>query len=303
MTREAQEPQEPRRTDRAIVAGVDGSPESLAAAEWAAREAENRRVPLRLAHAWRWEPLDLPLVQDPTGQEKAARDLVRAAEAEIAARHPEVAVSASVLPDTPVAALLAAQEDAEMLVIGSRGHGAVAGFLLGSYGQQVIAAATRPVVSVRARDGEAAEPPTGEILVGQQGTPEDSEPVLRFAFETAAARGAAIRAVRAWSLPPLYAYSPASMRLADDAGGLVPFEEKALREALAPWRERYPYVPVTEHVELGSAGQVLLTTSGAAQLLVVGRRARRGALGQRIGSVAHAALHLAPCPVAVVPQG
>ncbi|GHA86521.1 universal stress protein [Streptomyces termitum] len=300
MTREAQEP---RRTDRAIVAGVDGSPESLAAAEWAAREAENRRVPLRLAHAWRWEPLDLPLVQDPTGLEKAAHDLVHAAEAEITARHPEVAVSASVLPDTPVAALLAAQEEAEMLVIGSRGHGAVAGFLLGSYGQQVIAAATRPVVSVRARDGEAAEPPTGEILVGQQGTPEDSEPVLRFAFETAAARGAAIRAVRAWSLPPLYAYSPASMRLADDAGGLVPFEEKALREALAPWRERYPYVPVTEHVELGSAGQVLLTTSGAAQLLVVGRRARRGALGQRIGSVAHAALHLAPCPVAVVPQG
>ncbi|MEF9881256.1 universal stress protein [Streptomyces sp. P9-A4] len=288
---------------REIVAGVDGSPESLAAADWAAREALHRGLPLRLAHAWRWEPLDLPLVQDRATQEQAAEAVLREAEATVAGRYPGLALSAEVLPDTPVAALLGAEERAEMLVIGSRGHGAVTGFLLGSYGQQVIAAATRPVVAVRSRDGEPAEPPTGHVVVGQLGSPEDSAAALGFAFATAAARGASVRAVRAWSLPPLYAYSPASMRLADEAGGLVPYEEKALREALSPWRERYPDVSVTEHVELGSAGQVLLSGSGAAQLLVVGRRAKRGAVGPRIGSVAHAALHLAPCPVAVVPQG
>ncbi|WP_328946235.1 universal stress protein [Streptomyces sp. NBC_00250] len=287
---------------REIVAGVDGSPESLAAADWAAREALHRGLPLRLAHAWRWEPIDLPLVQDRATQERAADAVLREAEATIAARYPELALTAEVLVDTPVAALLGAEERAEMLVLGSRGHGAVAGFLLGSYGQQIIAAATGPVVAVRSRDGEPAEPPTGHVLVGQLGSAEDSAAALGFAFGTAAARGASVRAVRAWSLPPLYAYSPASMRLADEAGGLVPYEEKALREALAPWRERYPDVPVTEHVELGSAGQVLLSASGAAQLLVVGRRAKRGAVGPRIGSVAHAALHLAPCPVAVVPQ-
>ncbi|MFF8378268.1 universal stress protein [Streptomyces sp. NPDC015661] len=288
---------------REIVAGVDGSPESLAAADWAAREALRRGLPLRLAHAWRWEPLDIPLVQDPEEQQRAAYAVLREAEATIAERHPGLALTAELLPDTPVAALLGTEERAELLVIGSRGHGAVTGFLLGSYGQQIIAGATRPVVAVRSRDGEQAEPPSGYVLVGQHGTPEDSAAALGFAFETAAARGAAVRAVRAWSLPPLYAYSPASMRLADEAGGLVPYEEKALREALSPWRERYPDVPVVEHVELGSAGQVLLSGSGGAQLLVVGRRARRGALGPRIGSVAHAALHLAPCPVAVIPQG
>ncbi|MFB7542323.1 universal stress protein [Streptomyces zaomyceticus] len=288
---------------REIVAGVDGSPESVAAADWAAREAHHRGLPLRLAHAWRWEPIDLPLVQDRATQERAAEAVLREAETTIAVRYPDVALTAEVLLDTPVTALLGTEERAEMLVIGSRGHGAVAGFLLGSYGRQIIAAATRPVVAVRSRDGEPAEPPTGHVLVGQLGSPEDSAATLGFAFETAAARGASVRAVRAWSLPPLYAYSPASMRLADEAGGLVPYEEKTLREALAPWRERYPDVPVTEHVELGSAGQVLLSASGAAQLLVVGRRARRGAVGGRIGSVAHAALHLAPCPVAVVPQG
>lgn len=288
---------------REIVAGVDGSPESLAAADWAAREALHRGLPLRLAHAWRWEPLDIPLVQDRAAQERAADEVLRAAEDTIARRHPDVTLTAEVLRDTPVAALLGTEPRAEILVIGSRGHGAVSGFLLGSYGQQIIAAAGRPVVAVRSRDGEPAEPPVGDVLVGQHGSPEDSAATLGFAFGTAAARGASVRAVRAWSLPPLYAYSPASMRLADEAGGLVPYEEKALREALAPWRERFPEVPVTEHVELGSAGQVLLSASGAAQLLVVGRRARRGALGQRIGSVAHAALHLAPCPVAVIPQG
>ncbi|MFF9852523.1 universal stress protein [Streptomyces litmocidini] len=288
---------------REIVVGVDGSPESLAAADWAAREALHRGLPLRLAHAWRWEPLDLPLVQDPDVQQRTAYAVLHEAEATIAARHPGLALTAELLPDVPVPALLGTEDRAEMLVIGSRGHGAVAGFLLGSYGQQIIAASARPVVAVRSRDGEQAEPPSGYVLVGQLGGPEDSAAPLGFAFGTAAARGATVRAVRAWSLPPLYAYSPASMRLADEAGGLVPYEEKALRAALAPWRERYPDVPVSEHVELGSAGQVLLSVSGGAQLLVVGRRARRGAVGPRIGSVAHAALHLAPCPVAVVPQG
>lgn len=291
---------------RQIVAGVDGSPESLAAADWAAHEARHRGLPLRLVHAWRWEPLDVPLAQDPTSQERAAHDAVRQAGRTVAERYPDLETTTEVLPDAPVAALLSTEERAEMLVIGSRGHGALAGFLLGSYGQQIIAAATRPVVAVRSGQDEGAGPTSGpqggEIVVGQQGGAEDSAPALRFAFETAAARGASVRAVRAWSLPPLYAYGPGTLAPADEAGGLVPYEEKALRDALVPWRARFPEVPVAEHVEIGSAGQVLLASSGDAQLLVVGRRARHGALGPRIGSVAHAALHLAPCPVAVVPH-
>ena len=111
-----------------------------------------------------------------------------------------------------------------------------------------------------------------------------------------------MRAVRAWTLPPVFAYSPGSLKLLDEAGGLEPYEKKALAAALQPWRERFPDVPVVEHVEMGSAGQVLLSLSGRAQLLVVGRRADRSAVGARIGSVAHAVMHHAPCPVAVVPH-
>ncbi|MFE7776201.1 universal stress protein [Streptomyces sp. NPDC057445] len=287
---------------RAIVTGVDGSPESLAAADWAAREAALRGLPLRIVHAWLWQPLDVPIVQDKEEQGQSAHTILRAAETHVVSRYPDVPVTAEVVSDTAVSALLSEAQRANMLVLGSRGYGAIAGFLLGSYGQQVIAASSCPVVSVRARDGGADKTAGGEIVVGQQGDADDSDHVLQFAFEAAAARGATLRAVRAWSLPPIFAYSPGSMRLADEAGGLEPFEKKTLEHALKPWREKYPTVTVTPHVELGSAGQVLLSVATRAQLLILGRQVRRSPIGGRIGSAAHAALHHATCPVAVVPH-
>ncbi|MDT9683950.1 universal stress protein [Streptomyces sp. TRM76323] len=292
---------------RAITAGVDGSPESLAAAAWAAREAALRGLPLRLVHAWLWQPLDVPPDQDREAEARRAQGVLDEAEAEVRRLHPDVPVTSHLVADAPVPALLEAGGTAEMLVVGSRGRGALLGFLLGSYGQQVIAASVCPVVAVRAPRGDGAGPSAGpgrgEVVVGQQGGPEESAAVLGFAFAAAAARGVGVRAVRAWSLPSLYAYSPGSMALADEAGGLEPFERKALADALAPWRERYPDVPVTEHVELGSGGQVLLSAVSRAGLTVVGRRVRQAPVGPRIGSVAHAVLHHAPSPVAVVPHG
>ncbi|MGW2516717.1 universal stress protein [Streptomyces sp. NPDC001617] len=287
---------------RPITAGVDGTEESLAALDWAAREAVRRGLPLRVVQAWRFQPYD---AIDAAGQETQAgwvRDAVAQAAQAVAARHSGLEVTTEVLEGETVDALVGAAAEAELLVLGSRGHGPVVGFLLGSVGQQVIAEATRPVVLVRAGDQPSTEAAGREIVVGQQGEPDDSAETLRFAFETAAARGATVRAVRAWTLPPVFAYSPASMELLDEAGGLEPYEKRALTAALQPWRERFPDVPVVEHVEIGSAGQVLLAVAARAQLMVVGRRAHRTAVGARIGSVAHGVLHHAECPVAVVPH-
>ncbi|WP_372349168.1 universal stress protein [Streptomyces sp. KL116D] len=290
---------------RPITAGVDGSPESAAAAAWAAREAVRRDLPLRLVHVGQRLPetLVLAALEDTQDrQDRWAGDLLAETEQEIAERHPGLAVTTDVLGEDGAASpLVAAAGDAELLALGARGHGALVGFLLGSVGQQVIAGAERPVVLVREGDEASAEAAGRDVIVGQEGDPEDSAAALEFAFTTAAARGAGVRAVRAWSLPPVFAYSPASLALLDESGGMEPHEKKALAAALAPWRERFPDVPVTEHVEIGSAGQVLLSVASEAQLLVVGRRARRTAVGARIGSVAHAVLHHAPCPVAVVP--
>lgn len=288
-------------TTRPITAGVDGTSESLAALAWAGREAVRRGLPLRVVHAWQWQPHEAITV-DRDGQARWAREALAEAARGVAERHPELEVTTELVEGHPVESLVGAAEHAEMLVLGSRGHGVVVGFLLGSVGQQVLVESPRPVVFVRAEDSAAAEAAGREVVVGQHGSPEDSADVLRFAFETAAARGAALRAVRAWTLPPLYAYSPGSLRLLDEAGGLEPYEKNALAQALQPWRERFPDVPVTQHVEMGSAGQVLLSVAGRAQLMVVGRRAHRTAVGARIGSVAHGVLHHAHRPVAVVPH-
>ncbi|MHB9756316.1 universal stress protein [Streptomyces sp. BYX5S] len=288
---------------RPITAGVDGSPESAAAAAWAAREAERRGLPLRLVHVGEPAPDALALGADDSALAQWAGDLLADTEQEIAERHPGLAVTTDVLDgDGPAESLLGAARDADCLVLGSRGHGVLVGFLLGSVGQQVIARADSPVVLVRAGDEASADASGRDVVVGQEGDPEDSAAAMEFAFSTARARGVAVRAVRAWSLPPVFAYSPGSLQLLDDAGGIEPYERKALAAALAPWRDRYPDVRVREHVEIGSAGQVLLSVASEAQLLVVGRRARRTAIGSRIGSVAHAVLHHAPCPVAVVPH-
>ncbi|MFI1046179.1 universal stress protein [Streptomyces griseoruber] len=285
-----------------ITAGVDGTDESLAALAWAAREAVRRDTALRVVHAWKHRPDTAPEVADRDAQRAWVGDAVERAVATVTERHPGLAVTTDVLEGHPVQTLLSAAADAELLVLGSRGHGPVVGFLLGSVGQQVIAEAACPVVLVRAGDKPSSEVAGHEIVVGQQGEPEDSAAALRFAFETAAARGASVRVVRAWSLPPVFAYSPGSLKLLDEAGGLEPFEKKALDDAVRPWRERFPDVHVVEHIEMGSAGQVLLSVAGRAQLMVVGRRAHRTAVGARIGSVAHGVLHHADCPVAVVPH-
>ncbi|MFI1000231.1 universal stress protein [Streptomyces galbus] len=284
-----------------ITAGVDGTDESLAALAWAAREAVRRDAALRVVHVWEFQPDAAPDVADRAAQERWVREGVAGAVRTVAGRHPALEVTTDVLEGPPADTLLDAARGAGMLVLGSRGHGPFVGFLLGSVGQQAITEAVCPVVSVRSGDKASDEVAGHEVVVGQQGEPEDSAAALRFAFETAAARGASVRAVRAWTLPPVFAYSPGSLRLLDEAGGLEPFERQALAAALAPWRERFPDVPVVEHVEMGSAAQVLLSVSGRAQLLVVGRRAHRTAIGARIGSVAHGMLHHADCPVAVVP--
>ncbi|GHH41010.1 universal stress protein [Streptomyces umbrinus] len=278
---------------RPITVGVDGSAESLAAVHWAAREAVRRSLALRVVHAW--EKSD---GEDRTGD---VRDALAETAREVTDRHADLPVTTDLLEGDRVEALVAEAADAETLVLGTRGHGAIVGFLLGSVGQQVVAESTRPVVLVRAGDLAESEAAGREIVVGQQGGPDDSAAALEFAFETAAARGAGVRVVRAWSLPTVFTFSPGSLRLADEAGGLEQYEEKALSEALLPFTERFPDVRVTRHVEMGSAGEVLLTAAAPAQLLVVGRRAHRSAVGARVGSVAHAAMHHAPCPVAVVP--
>ncbi|MEU2992644.1 universal stress protein [Streptomyces griseoincarnatus] len=297
--------------DRMITVGLDGSPESRVAAEWAAREAALRQVPVRLLHVW--QPVPEPVVQAPllgaeTLQHWTERIPREAAEG-LRRRHPGVEVTIEQRAGTSADALVDGARDAELLVLGSRALSGLAGFLVGSVGQSVVAHAEVPVVLVRAGEQAADEhvmDPAGipsaatgfrPVVLGLD-TDSPDETVITFAFEEARRRRTALTVVQGWNLPPSYVYSLAAG--VDPREDAVREQAAALTEALLPWREKYPDVEVTERSRLGSPADHLIDAARDASLVVVGRRIRRNPFGVHIGAVAHAVMHHATAPVAVV---
>jgi nucleotide-binding universal stress UspA family protein len=284
-----------------VTVGLDGSPASLAAARWAADEAEKRKLTLRLLHAWPLlapEPARLPSEVD---QNYWAKRLVHTAQAELQTRHPGLTVVGSLVAEDAQEALLQAAEDAEMLVLGSRGMEAVESYFMGDVSLPVVARAERPVVLVRSdpTDEERAPGTPARVVVALKlHTPGHG--LLDFAFHTAAARGAPLTAVHSRSVP-LHARMPwghdhtVTEEMTKDA-------RTALSDALRPWREKYPQVEVVESIRLESPGRAVVRAAEDASLLVVGRRAHRRGTGHHLGPIAQAAIHHVRCPVAVVPH-
>ncbi|MFJ9949708.1 universal stress protein [Kitasatospora sp. NPDC091207] len=286
-----------------VLAGVDGSPASTAAAHWAAEEALRRDAPLRLVHAWPWLTDGRAAFADTDALPAAAQQVVLDAAAAIRRGHPGLAVRADVVLDAAVDGLVAAAADAALLVLGSRGLGGFAGLLLGSVSRATVARSAVPAVVVRpsgrpdGTTGAPAAPP--EVVVGIDTRAVD-EAVLAFAFREAGLRGARLRAVHGWDLPPAFAtvgFVPSGPEVAE----LEALETKALSLALAEWRDRYPGTELVEQVGLGAA-RTLVAAAGTADLVVVGRRDRPHDIGRRLGRVAHAVLQHADAPVAVVPH-
>lgn len=282
-----------------ITVGLDGTDHASAAAAWAAEEAERRGSSLRLVHAWVWRPTDVVYVGDRAAEERWLRNMLDEARSRVVGRHPALDVTTELLVDDPVPALLAEAARADMLVLGSRGYGTLTGYLIGSVSLKVLRQAAGPVVMVGIPDSSTLQQ-DAEVVVGvEPGQIGDS--VLEFAFSAAAERGATLRAVHAWSVPTVLAWSPGSLYLVDEANGLDRINRDVLADTLRPWRDKYPQVEVIEHFEIGSASEVLLSNSARAGLVVVGRRSHEAGL-RRLGPVTHAVLHHATAPVAVVPH-
>jgi nucleotide-binding universal stress UspA family protein len=134
-------------TDRVVV-GVDGSMGSAVALEFALAEARARRATLEVVHSWTIPAIAVPYVPDTTDLESAARQLVdeMVGAAGVAADDPSV--TRTVLPGAPAGTLLAAGDDADVIVVGSRGHGGFKGLLLGSVSHQVASHSTCPTIVV-----------------------------------------------------------------------------------------------------------------------------------------------------------
>jgi nucleotide-binding universal stress UspA family protein len=147
-----------------IVVGVDGSDESREALRWGVEEGRFRKAPVRAIHAWELPliPTDVGLVPprpdivaELTSLAEGAQRLVETLVEDVVGDAQDVAVDAVAIEGKPSQVLFdAAEEGAQMIVVGSRGHGGFTALLLGSVSEQVARHAPCPVViHRRRRDG------------------------------------------------------------------------------------------------------------------------------------------------------
>ncbi|GAA2873591.1 universal stress protein [Streptomyces mexicanus] len=285
-----------------VVVGVDGSDRSLTAVDWAVDEAARHGLPLRLVYASLWERYEGALPSaggDRPPEQVRAENAIGTAAERARQRNPDAKVSADILPEDAVSALLDAGDSAFTLVLGSRGRGELKELLLGSVSLAVAARARCPVVVVRG-DIAGLAGSHERILLGA-GDPGTSGEAVRFAFREAELRGCVLDAVRAWRRPAhqTVGYLPADQD--PGRGGqarAAAFLDELLRGAMAD----HPAVRVRGATVEGPAHRVLVDRSAAADLVIVGARRRVGYFGLQLGRTAHALLHHAQCPVAVVPH-
>lgn len=283
-----------------LVVGVDGSEPSLRAVDWAADEAALRGLPLRLVYASLWERYEGTSLAEELrkARQVMAEDIVETAARRVRTRQPDVKVTTEVLPEEPEYALVRESRSAAAMVLGSRGRSSLAEAVLGSVSVAVAGHALCPVIVLRGSPDNRSVPGRhGRIVVGVGEEPTDAA-AMRFAVEEARRRGVPLEAIRAWRCPahettdhPLLAGEPARLH-----------REKAAEVLEAALRDVPADVEVRRRTVEGHARQVLLGASADADLLVVGARRREGHYGLQLGRVAHAVLHHAVCPVAVVPQ-
>lgn len=283
--------------DRRIVVGVDGTPASRAAVEWAARDAGLRHRNITLAHVVltpeMGEWVDVPLSERYTSaRQERGRELLEDASALIATTAgAAVSVDTRVITDAVVPALVHLSKDAELVVVGCRGLNALAGMVLGSVSRGLLHHAQCPVVVVH---DEHQAPKDAPVVVGVDGSPA-SEAATALAFEEASWRGV--------DLVALHACSDDNTEIPDVGwADLETLGAEILSEQLAGWRDRYPEVHVRPIVARTSPARWIVEQADAAQLVVVGSHGRGGFAGMLLGSVSNAVVQAARVPVIVTRQ-
>lgn len=289
-----------------IVVGLDGSPESLAAARWAGREATLRDLPLHLVHTFVIPAVGIIGYTVPTaltdGLYATGEQVIADATTELRAAHPGLEITARLLQIDPRPALVEASTDAVLTVVGTRGGGRIPEVILGSVALHVTAHGRSPVavIPVGADVTTAAQTETdGPVRLGVDGS-RVSEAAVEFAFDEADRRRAPLQAVIVWDDADLRGLVAAGTPLdlvEDDK------EHALLAEQLAGWRDKYPDVVVEQVVRRGRAAEALLRAEAdrpAPQMIVVGSRGRGGFAGLLLGSTSHSLIGHSRWPVVVV---
>ncbi len=141
-------------TERVVV-GVDGSPASAAAMAWAARYARAVGAAVRVVLAWHYpaaagqEPVGVAPPSVTAEVEQSRNEILDKAIAAAFGEPPDVAVERSIRHGHPAQVLIDESKDADLLVVGNRGHGGFTGMMLGSVSTHCVTHAHCPVTVVR----------------------------------------------------------------------------------------------------------------------------------------------------------
>lgn len=289
--------QTPHRT---ILVGVDGSAEALTAVRWGAHDAALRNAPLTLVHVVNDPVREWTQVPAPASfrqwQERRAREFIASA-IKVAQESGPVEIDSKVLHSAVVPTLLDLSKEAEMVVVGYRGHGgALARNFLGSVSSALVYHAHCPVAVIHDDEPLVSNVERAPILVGIDGSPA-SEAATAIAFDTASRRGVGVLALHIWTDPRVFDLKDKFQDADWDAG--LSHQEEMLAERLAGWHERYPEVGIRRRIEIGDPATPLIEASERAQLIVVGSHGRGGFAGTFLGSVGAAVVNRARIPVIV----
>ncbi|MFZ2511712.1 MAG: universal stress protein, partial [Gordonia sp. (in: high G+C Gram-positive bacteria)] len=206
---------------------------------------------------------------------------------------PGVDATGEIIEGRPVLVLRQLSHRAHLMVVGRRGLGGVKGLLLGSVSSDLAAHAECPVVVV------SDDPPTtGPIVVGVDGSPVSAQAVTE-AFRVASTLDAPLIAVHTYADYP----GISSFDLVEDGRQqLLDEARENLGSQLAGAEQDNPDVAVETVVTMQPAAEQILDTAASAQLIVVGSRGRGGFRSMLLGSTSQAILHVAACPVMIVPH-
>ncbi|MET7423677.1 universal stress protein [Dactylosporangium sp. NPDC005555] len=271
--------------ERPVIVGVDGSPAALGAVRWAADEAVRLRRPLRVTHA-----LGVP---GPSEEITDEQGLVLNAAVEARHWYPGLRVTTSTWYGRPAHVLREQSRHAELVVVGSRGHGGLHSLFVGSVGMHLARHAQCPVLVVHHAErwaGPESQLPSGPpVVVGADGS-AGALTVMEAAFGEASARRVPLVAVRVWQ--------PPSSRLVrrTDPDNLA----AELDADLERLRAKDPAVEVEIRVRQGATVPVLLYEARDALMIVLGAHGLSGLTGMRLGAVTQHVLEHADTPVLVV---
>jgi nucleotide-binding universal stress UspA family protein len=279
--------------ERPIVVGYDGKDHSRDALLWAAAEAARRDAPLLVVHAANYpgmKPHPGPGALEPEpGALAADQEVTVRGVSEALHAYPDLRIAGATEVTSPSEALIEASRAAELVVIGTRGHGRVVGALLGSVALAAPAQARCPVIVVK-REPANRRVHEDRIVVGTDGSPPAAAAVA-FAAERAATTAVPLDVVICTGIQAAADWEAQQLRaVAESVAG-----------STTAWlRDTWPAVAVTVRVEDGPADRVLVDASTAAELVVVGTRGRGALKGLLLGSVSQGVISGARCPVAVV---